>query len=144
MRIFPVSATARVCIKSLTAQRFITLIVGCPAFIGLVGWQERFLLYPSRLTTHQGYSCVRPKLYIVRLIVAIDSYLQICLYLCASRPYHQTSTRAKKISHVYDDCAPASAIEAAFASARLLFSPCFPFCTSKLSVELLPGTTKSR
>ena len=31
------------------------------------------------------------------------------------------------ISHIYDDCVPASAIDAAFASATLLLSPCFPF-----------------
>ncbi len=31
------------------------------------------------------------------------------------------------VPHAYDDCVPASAIDAALASATLLLSPCFPF-----------------
>src|SRR5689334_18929200 len=46
---------------------------------------------------------------------------------------------------LYDDCVPASAIEAAFASATLFMSPCLPFCAGIMVslVLLLSGNRPS-
>ena len=51
----------------------------------------------------------------------------------ASTPSRHPSSIYRSI---YDDWDPASAIEAAFASATLLTSPCLPFCPEDSSVNL--------
>jgi hypothetical protein len=49
------------------------------------------------------------------------------------------SSSLNNMSYTYDDCAPASAIDAAFASATLLLSPCFPFYNSGPLVKVHPN-----
>jgi hypothetical protein len=57
-----------------------------------------------------------------------DTHVQaILLSLMAAPPQHLHSPVSKQYQSIYEEADPASAIEAAFASATLLFSPCFPF-----------------
>lgn len=64
---------------------------------------------------------------------------QLCLPPKPSHPASASLFIPQKHRLIYeDDCDPASAIEAAFASATLLTSPCFPFCSPKLVSESFP------